>query len=153
MMMIWRYSKFWTKLFLSTVCLSLSLLYERKPWRPFFLVVCIYQDQNVLVFFLFLIIIIFTDYFVLFITTQHIERHFNFTQKKQQQQKDPRALLVPPPIVDGILRLLMICSFLFSTRSSACRVWIPLPFFLSCFSPSCLWRDTDRVLCCTRSES
>jgi hypothetical protein len=135
MMMIWRYSKFWTKLFLSTVCLSLSLLYERKPWRPFFLVVCIYQDQNVLVFFLFLIIIIFTDYFVLFITTQHIERHFNFTQKKQQQQKDPRALLVPPPIVDGILRLLMICSFLFSTRSSACRVWIPLPFFFELFFP------------------
>jgi hypothetical protein len=62
-----------------------------------------------------LIIIIFTDYFVLFITTQHIERHFNFTQKKQQQQKDPRALLVPPPIVDGILRLLMMLFSIFHT--------------------------------------
>ena len=38
-----------------------------------------------LVFFFFLNF--YTDYFVLFITTQHIERHFNFTKKKKTTKK------------------------------------------------------------------
>ena len=131
----------WTKLFLSTVSLS-ALLYERKPWRPFFLVKYIYQDKNMFSFFFFFLNF-YTDYFVLFITTQHIERHFNFTKKKKTTKKIRARCWSLRQSLMGYA--FWWCSFLFSTRSSACCAWIPLPFF-ELFFPSCLWRDTDRVL-------
>ena len=131
----------WTKLFLSTVSLS-ALLYERKPWRPFFLVKCIYQDKNMFSFFFFFFLI-YIPIILFCLSLPNTSNGILTSQKKKKLQK--RSARVAGPSANRWWDTPFDDALFYFPHAHPRAVRESRSPFLSCFSP--LVCDAIRIVC------